>query len=344
MYEKLLLLSKEFYETKGVSLRFLDYNKYEIDAGGGTPRISYGVVKAVWNLCYVYYVFYDCFVKGVSAITPYLKIKKYPYIHKFLLQRRNQIINYLKDSEYTCIDDFVNPDYQIYVEENDRQERKYIDEDTFNEICEKIKKDWMTKGIVEYWNYRAQTPVNIELMFCLEKVNKIASYALLFLMLHEFSHTQYKGEKAKSRFECLFENITYDEEKNKKLSQAEELECDNAAVKIFNDSYLGKLSGDEKIAAEIGLQMAVLYLNFYSAAKNEFGGSSHPQIYERLISIFQSVTDKDDKAWCMLIGAMSFEFYYLGIKITHKKVFRTFEDVAYDYVERMKNYVIQKRK
>lgn len=342
-YEALLSLTYDFYNKKSVTLRFLSYNKYELDAGGGTPRISYGVVKAIWNLCYVYYVFYDCFVKGISALTPYLKIRRNQHVQAFLLLRRKQIIEYLKDSEYTCIDDCVNPTSQIYVEENDRAERKYLNNEFFEEIGEKIKQEWAKNGIFEYIRYRNQNPITSKLEHCWN-VNKITSYALLFLMLHEYSHTQYKGEKAKNPMECSFEGISYDEEKNEKLSREEELNCDINAAKIFNDDYIKKLCNDEKIAAEIGMQMAILFLSFYSTAKNEFGGKAHPIIYERLFSIFKAITDKNDEAWCMIIGALSFEFYHLDIKITHKSTFNSFEDAAYDYVERLKEYVGRKKK
>lgn len=291
-YEKLLSLTYDFYQKKGVLLRFLPYNRYEIDAGSGQPRISYGVVKAVWNLCYVYYVFYDCFVSGISALTPYLKIRRNQHIHTFLLSRRKQIIEYLKDSEYTCIDDLVNPTSQMYVEKNDRKERKYFNDELFEKISKDIKLKWMKNGITEYLNYRTQNPIKSKLVYCW-KVNKIASYALLFLMFHEFSHTQYKGKKAKSAMECSFEGIPYDREYNEKLSRIEETFCDINAVKILNKSYLGKLQNNEKVAAEMGMQMGILFLSFCSIAKKEFGGKDHPEIYKRLISIFTKIKDKD---------------------------------------------------
>ena len=342
-YEELLSLTYDFYKNKGVPLRFLPYNKYDIDAGGGKPRISYGVVKAVWNLCYVYYVFYDCFVKGISALTPYLKIRRNLHIHSFLLSRRKQIIEYLKDSEYTVIDDSVNPTSQIYVEENDREERKYLNDEFFEEISKEIKQKWANYGISEYIRYRNQNPITSKLEYCW-KVNKITSYALLFLMFHEYSHTQYKGKKAKTPLECSIEGIPYDKKKNERLARKEETFCDKNAAKIFTNDYLEKLINDEKIAAEIGMQMAILFLGFCSIATKNYGGIDHPKIYQRLISVFRVIIDKDDKAWCMLIGALSLEFHYLNIKITHKDTFDTFEHASYDYVKRLKAYVRRKEK
>ena len=145
-------------------------------------------------------------------------------------------------------------------------------------------------------------------------VNKITSFALLFLLLHEYSHT-------------LFANQEKDEE----------LWCDNKAFEFFQKNYLNLLRDKELLCAKIGVQIALLILNAVSIDTNNFG-IRHPKSYLRVMNVMYDVDENDDEFWCMLAGIFVYEQQYLGIFENHKKAYDNFKDLSKELVDRLNKY------
>jgi hypothetical protein len=284
MYKQLLNLSEIFFRNQGKTLHYLDNHEWKMEVVFGEVTISLGAIKVVWNLCYIYNLFYSTFLANVPPETPFINLNKRPDVVQFLNDRRNEIKCFFKSikegSPLKTIDDSIHMENQKFVEKNNF---------------------WIS--------------------------NKTASYALLFLLLHEYSHTIYEKNNVDDGSLVSTKSATI----------AEEEWCDYNAYQLYRLNYLDKLQDGELLCAKIGCQVALLVLNAISIDLKNFG-KKHPKSYKRVVDILSNVDKDDDDFWCMLAGIFIFEQHNIGIFEKHDKVYDDFKELTYELVTRFEEF------
>ena len=150
---------------------------------------------------------------------------------------------------------------------------------------------------------------------------------MLFLLLHEYSHTIYEKNNVDDGSLVSTKSATI----------AEEEWCDYNAYQLYRLNYLDKLQDCELLCAKIGCQVALLVLNAISIDLKNFG-KKHPKSYKRVVDILSNVDKDDDDFWCMLAGIFIFEQHNIGIFEKHDKVYDDFKELTYELVTRFEEF------
>ena len=284
MYKQLLNISEIFFRNQRKTIHYLNNHEWKMEVVFGEVTVSLGAIKVVWNLCYIYNLFYSTFFANVPPETPFINLNERPDVAKFLNDRRDEIRYFFysikEGAPLKAIDDSIHMENQKFVARN------------------------------SYWI-----------------ANKTASYALLFLLLHEYSHTVYEKKDVDDGSLQSTESATIIEEKW----------CDYNAYQLYRLNYLDKLQDDELLCSKIGCQVALLVLNAISIDLKNFG-REHPKFYKRVVDMLSSVDKDDDDFWCMLAGILIFEQHNIGIFEKHDKVYDNFKVLTYELVTRLEEY------
>ena len=268
-------------------------------------HISKGIVKAVWALSYINTIHYATFMSNLKPRTPFINPNKNPHIYETILSKRQQIKTYFESSKENL---GLNGAPDIDPEP----------------ICETINPSYQPH--IQGKKYYI--------------TNKICSYALFFLLLHEMAHNECD---LKMPEKTEYGNTEYSDEE-KRISQEIEKQCDKIAFEKYNSEILKKDTNSNNLA-KIGLQIAMLFLIVKSFDQQSFDGDEHPESYKRIWDIMEPICKDNDEAWSVLVSILSFEFKDITqIKINQRKTYDSFKDVVYDYLELIKKYDMENLK
>jgi len=308
-YQELLDGIEKYYKDHKTDFEYLsDDEKIKIENLFGKVYISKGVVKAVWSLCYINILHCATFMNGVKPNTPVINPNSNPYVYRIVLERRSQIERFF-----------------ITTKENaGLNGLPEVDFDTIGEIINP-----------SYQPYIASAKYYV--------INQVCSYALFFLLLHEFAHNVCPIQMPeRSEWGCA---TSTDEEKKK--SREIETWCDKEAFERYKKIFLEKFDSKSELYenAEVGFQFAMLYLVVRSLDQHSFDGDEHPEVYNRIWDVMEPISQDDDKFWCILFSVLSFEFKDIdSIKISRIKSYKTFKAVVEEYLQLIKEYDVNECK
>ncbi len=302
-YQELLDGIEKYYKEHKTEFEYLhDDEKIKIMNIFQKVYIPKGVVKTVWSLCYINILHYATFMNGVKANTPIVNPNKSPYVYRVILEKREQIEKYFRTLEENAGSGGM-PD---------------VDFDVIGEVINPSYQPY-----ISHHKYYV--------------VNQICSYALFFLLMHEYAHNICPIQMpTRSEWGC-----TGSTKEEKEKSQEIENWCDEEAFRRYKKVFLEKIDKKSELYenAEVGVQFAMLYLVIKSLDQHSFDGDEHPEVYKRIWNIMEPIAQDNDKSWCILVSVLSFEFKDIeSIQISRTKSYRTFKAVVEEYLQLIKEY------
>jgi len=300
-FENLLQITKDYYKAGKTEFDFYDEEKFKIGNSFGNVFISKAIVKCIWTLSYINFLYYNTFMAGMKPNTRQLNPNAHYSVFRIILEKRKQIETYflsqkenngangMPDIPPDAIGEIVNPSYQPYISPKDY----YI-------------------------------------------VNQCCSYALFFWLLHEFGHNRCPIPEPHRDY---VGGVKFSEEEIKQLNEIE-CWCDDYAFKEYKKILLddNNISISDCENAKIGMQIAMLFFVVKSFDQNFFDGIDHPEIYKRICTIMEPVTSDDDKTWCLLDSFLAFEFKDIHSIVIGQKKFRTHKEASLYLVDLIKQY------
>ena len=202
-YQELLDGIEKYYKEHKTEFEYLhDDEKIKIMNIFQKVYIPKGVVKTVWSLCYINILHYATFMNGVKANTPIVNPNKSPYVYRVILEKREQIEKYFRTLKENAGSGGM-PD---------------VDFDVIGEVINPSYQPY-----ISHHKYYV--------------VNQICSYALFFLLMHEYAHNICPIQMpTRSEWGCTGSTK---EEKGK--SQEIENWCDEEAFRRYKKVFLEKI-------------------------------------------------------------------------------------------------------
>jgi len=297
-FESLLEIAKKYYESQGKDVGVSDDERWILYDGA----ISLGAIRVTWNLSYIYMLFYFTYLASISGEVGTINYGAHPDVMSILEDRRKQVEDYLNSLKVEL--DFMG-----------------IPEPITPKVIDTNVKPTNQTFISPEKNYI---------------INDVSSYALLFFLLHEYSHGLCPLDKNAHLTEISSES--QDDRPNKELSVEIEKWCDKNAYDIYKEQFLTRLKGEELLIAKVGVQIALLILNTVSTINGCFG-DEHPKSYNRIKDILKTTDGNDDEAWAVLFGLLSYELYHIkGITIDQTVVYENFKEAVMVYIKYLEDY------
>ena len=303
-FESLLEIAQKYYKSQGKGVDVADDERWILYSGA----ISLGAIRVTWNLSYIYMLFYLTYLASKSGEVGTINYGAFPDVMDKLDGRRKQVEDYLNS---------IKPKFDFMG----------IAEPVTPKVIDTIEKPSKQTFIHPEKNYI---------------INDVSSYALLFFLLHEYSHGLCPLDKNANLTEVSSES--QDDRPNKELSIKIEKWCDKNAYSIYKEQFLTRLKGEELLIAKVGLQIALLILNTVSTINGCFG-DEHPKSYNRIKDILETTDGDDDEAWSVLFGLLSYELYHIkDITIDQTVVYENFKDAVMVYIRYLEDYDDNKSK
>ena len=336
-FKELLTISYDFYKRMDVNCEFLEDDKLKISNNYGESRISLGVVKVVWNFSYIYDLLYVSLIANTKAKTRSVNPNRQRGVFGMIERRRKQIRRYFKTAK----------------------------ENTSGKGLPEMPPDSIDNGV----HPRRQPYIDGKSYWV---TSRICSYALFYLLLHEYSHTvcPFAGSKDNAGVWGGDEEKSPEEiENDKKI----EYWCDENAFKLFDKEILKKesnrylvydkrqisikeniiekkcifplfysctqLKNENATYAKIGIQVAMMFLVEQSLDQMSFESNNHPEAYLRIKNIMEPISKDDDEFWSFLVAAMSYEFSKIKeFRIDQSKVHRDFKSVVREFLHYIEEF------